>query len=106
MSKRRVSARRSEGVAKERISILYGLSISAVKAGRPDRAKRYISIARRIGQKTRTPMPEGARICKDCDLPMVPGINCRVRIGDHRVKITCLGCDSVKRMPYIKEQRE
>lgn len=106
MSKKRISSHAAGDIAKERMSKLLDLSVSAVKNGDDERAKRYVSIARRIGQKTRVPMPEGTKICKKCDLPLIPGQNCRTRIGDGKVKITCSSCGEIKRMPYIREQRE
>lgn len=106
MAKKRISSKKAGDIASERMSILFDLSRVAVKNGKDDRARRYVHIARRIGQKTNTPVPKENGFCKNCGLPMVHGVNCRTRIGDGRLKITCLGCGNVKRMPYIREQRE
>ncbi len=106
MTRKRISSKNAGAIAEGRMTKLFSLSRAAVKDGRDDRAKRYVHIARRIGQKTNTPVPKGEAFCKGCGLPMVQGVNCRTRIGEGRLKVTCLGCGTVKRMPYIKEQRE
>lgn len=105
MSRRRISNDRIERIASERVSKLAELSKAALKEGREDRARRYVTIALRICQKTRTEMPEEFVFCKGCRLPLIPGINQRVRIGDNRVTSTCQGCGRVKRTPYIREKR-
>lgn len=106
MSKRRISSHKVNDIAECRISILSDLSKKAVVSGRQDRARGYISLARRISQKTRTSMPEDLMFCKNCNLPLIPGVNCRIRVGSHRVKTTCIECNGIRRMPYIREQRE
>ena len=106
MTRKRISSKTAGAIAEERISKLFSLSHAAIRAGRDDRAQRYVHIARRIGQKTNTPIPKEYTFCKGCGTPMVYGINCRTRVGDGRLRTTCLVCGTVRRMPYIKEQRE
>ena len=105
MSRRRISNEKIGKIAAERVSKLAALSQSALTEGREDRAKRYVTIALRICQKTRTEMPEGFAFCKKCRLPLIPGINQRVRVGKERVVSTCGGCGNIRRMPYTKEKR-
>ncbi len=92
-------------IGEERISKLLDLSETAVRAGRDDRAKRYVELARSISGKTQVEMPRNRRFCKNCNLPMLPGINCTVRLSNHKVCIRCDGCGEVRRVPYIREQR-
>ncbi len=106
MARKRVPPKIASGIARERMEKLFRLSVTAVRNGNNERAVRYVTLARRIGQKTRTPVPEEFSFCKNCGIPAVVGINCRTRIGDGRVKVTCLRCGSVMRMPYIREQRK
>ena len=80
MSRRRISNDKIEKIAAERVSRLAELSQAALREGREDRARRYVTIAIRICQKTRVRMPEGFVFCKKCHLPLVPGINLRVRV--------------------------
>ena len=105
MSKRRVSQKTLSEIGTNRISRLLDLAEEAVRAGRPDRASRYVQLARRIGMKTRVKMPRDRRFCKNCLQPMMPGVNCTVRLSQHKVVITCGTCGAVRRIPYIKEQR-
>ena len=105
MSRRRISNDKIEKIAAERVSRLAELSQAALREGREDRARRYVTIALRICQKTRVRMPEGFVFCKRCRLPLVPGINVRVRVVRERVISTCGGCGNIRRMPYIREKR-
>lgn len=104
MSKRRISSRRMEEIAAERMSALAGLSAEAARAGRGDRARRYVGLALRIGQKTRTPRPEGLAFCKGCLSPLIPGLSCRVRLDRGMVVTTCLECGRARRVPYHRER--
>ena len=106
MSKRHLSQKTLSEIGTLRISRLLDLSEEAVRIGRDDRARRYVGIARAIGMKTRVKMPKSRPFCKGCLLPMMPGINCTVRLSDHRVISTCGKCGAVRRMPYLREQRK
>ncbi len=77
----------------------------AVKEGKPDRARRYVDLARRIGMKTRTGIPKEYRYCHDCLIPLIPGVNCTVRLNNGKVCMTCAECGVVKRQPYTREQK-
>ena len=102
MSKRRISNREVSDIAARRMSILFGLSRKALEEGNKDRAKRYVTLARRIGQRTRTPVPKDERYCKKCNMPLDVGRNCRVRVKDGDVRITCLECGNIRRVPYTR----
>lgn len=104
MSKKHLSRAMIVDVSNERINVLTELSTNAIREGNNDRAKRYITLARRIAMKTKVTIPKEFRYCKKCYLPMVMGINCRVRLSNHKVSITCGECGSIKRMPYNREQ--
>lgn len=105
MSRRLPNATIQE-IGAERIDKLLNLSVAAVREGRDDRARRYIEIARGVSGKTRVKMPKDQRYCKGCLLPMMPGVNCTVRLSNHKVCIRCDSCGWVRRMPYIREQRK
>lgn len=105
MSKRRISQKDVSKIGEDRISRLIELSEEAVRENRPDRARRYVELARRIGMKTRTKIPQEWRYCKNCLIPLMPGRTCRVRLSSHKVCITCGMCGTVRRLPYIEEQR-
>ncbi|MCL1979013.1 MAG: ribonuclease P protein component 4 [Methanomassiliicoccaceae archaeon] len=106
MSKRRISKNAVVGIGEERISILTGLSVNALADGREDLAVRYVSLARKISRKTKAKMPEEFRYCKKCLMPLVPGVNCTVRLTANKIVATCQNCGGLKRMPYLKEREK
>ena len=102
MSRRRISSHDASEIALRRISILFELSRKALAEGNPDRAKRYVILARRISQRTRTPMPRQHTFCKRCNMPLDVGRNCRVRVMGGVIRTTCLECGDIRRMPYTR----
>ena len=100
MSRKRISSRGASDIATRRMSLLFGLSRKALREGRPERARRYVTLARRISQRTNTPLPRDETYCKRCNMPLDVGRNCRVRVMNGNVKITCLECGDIRRMPY------
>ncbi len=105
MAKRRISKQKMREIAEQRMESLMEMAYREAAEGRRERARRYVDLARRIGMRTRTPVPKTVRQCRRCLSPMVPGMNCRVRIGQGRVAVHCLDCGAVRRTPYIKEKR-
>ena len=67
----------------------------------PERARRYVLLAKRTAQKTNIRInPElNRRYCKRCLIPLLPGVTARVRIHNSRIVLTCLSCGSVRRFP-------
>ena len=104
MSRRRVPQKVLNDIGRERIDRLLGLAAEAVRQDRPDRARRYVELAGRISAKTQVPMPKDMPVCKGCGVPMIPGVNCRVRLRNHMVCMTCGMCGDIRRRPYLKEQ--
>ncbi len=102
---KRISHREVRKLGDQRIAILTGLSLEAVKEGKNDRARRYVQIARAICGKAQTQVPDGFRYCKKCFLPSIPGITCRVRLTGGKISSSCV-CGNVWRMPYLKEQKK
>jgi len=102
---RRIPNNTVREIGEERIRILLDQSESAVRNGRGDRASRYVEIARAVSGKTQVTMPKDRKYCKGCGLPMMPGLNCTVRLSKHKVCIRCDRCGGVRRIPYIREQR-
>jgi len=104
MSKRRIDPGKAKEIAAERMGILMRLAEDETSAGNIDRARRYVSIAVRIGMKTQTPMPRDIRYCKNCRVPMMPSV-CTVRLKNHKITMRCLECGHFRRIPYIREQK-
>ena len=65
----------------------------------PERAHRYVYIARRIGMKANVSIPRELRrkFCRKCLHFLKPGKNCQVRVHKHRVIYKCLDCGNVMR---------
>jgi ribonuclease P protein subunit RPR2 len=106
MSRRRISKNAVVSIGEERISILTELSEEALKEGNKERARRYVSLAVRIGRKTKAKMPAEFKYCKKCMMPLVPGVSSMVRLTSGKVVTTCNECGTLKRMPYLKEREE
>jgi ribonuclease P protein subunit RPR2 len=80
-----------------------GDTFSKDKTGR-NLSGRYISLARKIAMKYKTPIPSELkkRFCKSCGVFLKPSINCRVRLNKGKAVYTCLSCGSSQRYPYAK----
>ena len=95
-------------IAKERIEILFSLAEKYAKT-MPERAKRYIELAIKIGMRCNVPIPKNLkrRFCKRCHAFLTPGLNCRVRTRKDKqaVVVKCLECGNIMRYPYIKEKK-
>jgi len=91
-------------IAGVRIEKLMGMAKHQASYGDLDLARRYVDLARRISMRTKTKIPKGHIYCKACLAPMTPG-TFTVRLRHHKVIMRCTECGSIKRNPYIKEQR-
>ena len=93
-------------IAKERIEILFNSAEKALQEEKENYSKRYISLARKIGSKSRTRLPLGykKKFCKVCNIFWIPGKTLRVRLQRKEKKLiyTCLSCGAIKRYPLIK----
>ncbi len=97
-------------IAAERIQLLLDRAVS-VFGKDEELARRYVSLARRIGMRmgVRIPSERKRFLCKECSSPLIPGRNCRVRIrarGSTTVIITCLSCGTLKRYPASRIVRK
>ncbi|MDR0335143.1 MAG: ribonuclease P protein component 4 [Methanomassiliicoccaceae archaeon] len=101
---KRVNRTEVSEIAMVRIERLMAMSREQASHGDIDLARRYVDIARRISMRTRTKIPKEHIYCKNCFTPMTPG-TFRVRLGTHRIIMVCAECGTVKRIPYVKEQR-
>lgn len=104
MARRRISHNAVADIGAERISILVDLAFAAARDGNEERARRYVDLSRRIAAKTKVKVPRGRPCCEGCLMPLIPGVNCRVRVGGHMVRTTCGCCGEISRRPYLREQ--
>ncbi|MBI4020785.1 MAG: ribonuclease P [Candidatus Aenigmarchaeota archaeon] len=93
-------------IARERVEILFSLADRTFPA-RPDRAHRYVQLARKIAMRyTVRISPElRRRFCRACSHYLRPGVNVRFRTSaaQRAVLVTCLDCGHVSRLPYRRE---
>jgi ribonuclease P protein subunit RPR2 len=96
-------------IAQQRIMLLFQQA-EKVYPVNPQLSNHYIATARKIAMaaKTSLPVTYKRQICKNCNVLLVQGQNCRVRIKQKRephVVITCLSCGCKTRIP-LKKKRE
>jgi ribonuclease P protein subunit RPR2 len=84
---------------------LYSLAVGELDF-HPDRSSRYISLIRAISKKHKVTLSSTLKrgICKECNMPLIPGRNATVRTRNAVIVITCTQCGSVKRYPFRKER--
>ncbi|GEM_PF-200661 len=98
-------------LAIQRALILYSEAVKQLRLNRPDRARRYVEIGLRLlaKAKARKPMPYRRWVCKNCGLPLVPGLSATVRVrGDRKHVILvrrCVFCGWVSRLPMPRKKR-
>lgn len=97
-------------IALQRIQRLFKLARSIIHENE-ELAQRYIVIAREISMASRARIPREyqRQICRGCKKFILPGVNCRVRIQQHRepnVVITCGYCGKNMRFPIKRSRRE
>ena len=65
-------------------------------------ANRYVQLALRMAMKHKVKLPPSLkrRVCKHCHRYLMPGSNCRVRMGGQKVIYYCLDCKHFMRFPY------
>ena len=104
--RRRVSRKPAwqKKIARERIKILFSLALEEVKKKNYKRARRYVELLRKIGKRYNVRLPKKIKrqICKNCNIPLVPGLTARVRIDSKRklLLIKCEECKKVYRRRY------
>jgi ribonuclease P protein subunit RPR2 len=88
-------------IASERIQILFNEAAKAA-ARHPDRAKRYVKLARKIGMRYNVRLAKHLKIrfCKHCYSYLVPGRNAQQRLKDGILNIKCFSCNKKMRIPY------
>ena len=95
-------------IIRERIARLFQLAEENAET-HPDRAKRYVELARKLSMKNKTPIPREwkRRFCKKCGAFWIPGKNVVVRTKPRpqpHVEYICLECGARYRYPYLREK--
>jgi ribonuclease P protein subunit RPR2 len=90
-------------VAAERVFILYKLALE--QAGRnPELSSGYVKTLRRISAHYKVSIPDDikGRICKKCNLVLIPGLTAKVRIASSKgyVVYACNKCGNENHLFY------
>ncbi len=99
MARRYVGKRDAKDIAAERIDKLFELAKQEAMNSNQVRAKRYVSMALRMGERHKVRAGHKRTYCPECLAFFVPPRNVRVRTGRGRVSITCLECGHISRYP-------
>ena len=100
MAKKRLSNKEMKNIAEERIITLMQRAKCEARVGSYERSRRYVTIVRKVSNKTKTPVPKNEKYCKGCLLPLIPGVNCTVRLKTDYISTRCLNCGKIIRTPY------
>jgi len=70
------------GIIYERINILLNLAAAALRKKDEKHAKRYVFLARKLSTRynCRMSRQQRSKFCKSCGLPLVHGLNVKVRL--------------------------
>ena len=91
-----------KGVVLERIRLLFSFAEKEAK-NKPEKSRRYISLARRLATRFRLRLPKEfkRRFCKKCNTYWIPGFNVKVRLkpAEKRIIYAC-ECGAKSTFPY------
>ncbi len=91
------------GIAKERIEILFGLAEKAAQSD-AELSSSYVSILEKISTHYKVGLPSEIknRLCKKCSLVLIPGLNCDVVIGSSKgfIIYRCKKCGLERHIRY------
>ncbi len=92
----------------DRIETLYSLALERAREGDLALARRYTTLARKVGMRYTVRIPNRLKrfTCRSCMLPLIPGLNARVRLRNGIEIVTCLECGHLKRYPYRPKRME
>lgn len=102
MGRRHVGKRDAKDIARERIEALFSLAGKEASEGRQERAKRYVTLALRLGERHKVRAGHKRTYCPECFAYFLPARNLRVRTNRGKVTMTCLECGHVVRYPIRK----
>ncbi|AGN26649.1 ribonuclease P protein component 4 [Candidatus Methanomassiliicoccus intestinalis] len=106
MTKKRISSKEIRHISIDRINTLMQMARNESRYGNYIRSKRYVELARKISNKTKTSIPKGDLYCKTCLSPLIPGMNCRVRLNSGHLCIHCLNCGKIIRTSYAYKKSD
>ena len=97
-------------LALQRCKLLYRMAVAKVHEGDYEGARHFVLEALRLLRRVRVRKPRFLRrnVCKNCYLPLIPGLTARIRlVRDGReswVAVTCLVCGYVRRYRFKRRR--
>lgn len=89
-------------IARERIHIL--LNLARKELSHPERSKRYVELARKIGLRYNVRLSKNDKksICKKCNTVLIYGKTSLARLDSKKktLNIICKECGNIIRIPY------
>ena len=103
-----MNKQKAKGIALERIYRLFELA-GGEFAKHPERSKRYVQLARKIGTRNRAKIPKELKMqfCKKCGTFLVKGKNEEYLKDGKLLAVKCKECGFVRKYgmkPYIKNK--
>ncbi|MCE4609215.1 MAG: ribonuclease P Rpr2/Rpp21/SNM1 subunit [Desulfurococcales archaeon] len=98
-------------LVRQRVHYLYKLAVEETEKGRLDYAASLGNYIKKLSKETGTRLPRDIKrsLCKNCGLPLIPGITSRVRLRTQGrfsyIVITCARCGWIHRYPYKAGRR-
>ncbi|ABM81412.1 ribonuclease P protein component 4 [Hyperthermus butylicus] len=98
-------------VALQAIRTLYLAAVDAVRRGDYELARRLVAEADETRRVMRLRKPRFLRrgVCRNCSLPLVPGVTARYRLvrdgSVTRLVVTCLACGYIHRHVLVQRRR-
>ncbi len=86
--------------------VLYRLAVEDAREGDLDHARMLTSLIKKLSTRNRVRIPVDIKrgICKNCGVPLIPGLTSRVRLiqdgRSSKIVVTCLICGWMHRYPY------
>jgi len=94
-----------QALARGRIELLFAEAAKLFPT-HPERADRYVALARRLGMRYTVRVPKTYRLnyCRQCNSFLKVGVNARIRTRSDTkaVVFTCMKCGWIRRFPYAK----
>ena len=92
-------------IAKERIRILMALAErEAVFNNNPVRARRYVTLARKLGMRYNVRLTQELKIkfCRKCNSYLAASADASIRCRPGKIVVHCKHCGNIIRMPIYK----
>lgn len=103
-SRKRVHKQKQKNVAREHITelLMEGRRVALLH---PEWAKRYVTIALNIRNRTRTRLTreEKKQFCKSCNAYLLPGKNCTIRVKNAMLLYHCKDCGATRKFGLSHE---